>query len=414
MNEIYLFVSIILILFSIPTRTEILRLTDKNFNKALKSHPFLIVKFYSEGCKYCREMAPEYRKASQMAIKMDFPYKFGEMDTEEAVRTKKKYKVNQVPTIKLFIRGKHIDFNGARTAQNILNFLKENTEVTNRLESEEQIKGVVNRNEAVVFFFAEKGSKVQQIGDQVQVEENTRIYAVENPDLLSFFNESGKLPMVILIKKFDNPKMILKKKSELTKDNIQKFIVDNTFQAVLPLTKNTISIVFGENIQDPDLIPTKPGIFLLLQEKSPKLEGDFYKLAMEKKGSGEIFIKGGGKSEGLGGRLSRWIGLKEENLPLIYIINKETKGIRKFLMTHQYTMNYEGISSFYDHWKRGKLVKVIKSEDITPQIEDNVVQKLVGDNYVKEIRESGKDVLVKFHAPWCGICEKVIFLYIFI
>ena len=48
----------------------------------------------------------------------------------------------------------------------------------------------------------------------------------------------------------------------------------------------------------------------------------------------------------------------------------------------------------------------MKSEDL-PTDTSAPLKTLVGKNFKQEVIDSGKDVFIKFYAPWCGHCKKM-------
>ena len=57
----------------------------------------------------------------------------------------------------------------------------------------------------------------------------------------------------------------------------------------------------------------------------------------------------------------------------------------------------------------GSVQPSVKSEPV-PATQGNV-KIVVGKNYNEIVKQSGKDVLIEFYAPWCGHCKKLTPIY---
>jgi len=67
----------------------------------------------------------------------------------------------------------------------------------------------------------------------------------------------------------------------------------------------------------------------------------------------------------------------------------------------------ESIEDFVEKWVSGKLKAKLKTEEIPAEPYENGVRLLVGANLFEVATDTSKDVLVLFHAPWCGHCKKL-------
>jgi thiol-disulfide isomerase/thioredoxin len=57
---------LILALLGIMTNSEVVTLTDKNFEETLKSAKYVMVKFYAPWCGHCKNMAADYVKLAEL------------------------------------------------------------------------------------------------------------------------------------------------------------------------------------------------------------------------------------------------------------------------------------------------------------------------------------------------------------
>jgi len=104
----------------------VLKLTAHSFDSALKTHPFLLVKFYAPYCGHSMRLAPDYEQA---AVTLRGEVTFAEVDAFVEVELATKFKVDGYPIIMFFRWGKAEEFGGGRTNASIVDWLTQNTDV---------------------------------------------------------------------------------------------------------------------------------------------------------------------------------------------------------------------------------------------------------------------------------------------
>jgi protein disulfide-isomerase A6 len=99
-------------------KDDVIALTPETFKKSvLKSKSVWIVEFYAPWCGHCKSLAPEWKKA---ATALKGIAKVGAVDAEAHGALGSEHGVQGFPTIKLFVGGKSIEYNGGRTAKDIV------------------------------------------------------------------------------------------------------------------------------------------------------------------------------------------------------------------------------------------------------------------------------------------------------
>ena len=88
------------------------------------------MEYYSPSCGHCVRFAPEY---DQLALKvkeegLNIVIAAVDLVTEKAVS--EWVEVGGYPTLRLFINGNEVDYNGARSGEDILSFIKKAQTIT--------------------------------------------------------------------------------------------------------------------------------------------------------------------------------------------------------------------------------------------------------------------------------------------
>ncbi|RWS20845.1 disulfide-isomerase A3-like protein, partial [Leptotrombidium deliense] len=85
------------------------------------------------------------------------------------------------------------------------------------------------------------------------------------------------------------------------------------------------------------------------------------------------------------------------------VVARDIKG-KKYVMSEKFSV--EALLSFVENFNDEKLIAYIKSEEI-PADNSGPVKVAVGKNFDELVKDTKKDVLIEFYAPWCGHCKKL-------
>jgi thioredoxin 1 len=80
--------------------------TDDEFEKVIKEHPYVVVDFWAEWCAPCRAIAPI---VEELAQKYAGKVTFVKVNTDENPKTPQKLMIMGIPTLLFFKGGKLVD-----------------------------------------------------------------------------------------------------------------------------------------------------------------------------------------------------------------------------------------------------------------------------------------------------------------
>jgi len=96
-------------------------LTDDNFDGFIADNANVLVEFYAPWCGHCKKLAPEYSEAGKALEGSDG--KVAKVDATEAKSTGDRFGIKGFPTLKFFKNGVPQDYNGGRTAKDIISYV---------------------------------------------------------------------------------------------------------------------------------------------------------------------------------------------------------------------------------------------------------------------------------------------------
>lgn len=117
---------LLLVTFSksdLKTEDNVLVLEDSNAEKFIHENNVVFVKFYAPWCGHCKQMAPAYSDLGKKYNIDGSVVKIAKLDATIHKDFAAKYKIQGFPSIKLFIGGNPIDYQGERTLDAMAAFI---------------------------------------------------------------------------------------------------------------------------------------------------------------------------------------------------------------------------------------------------------------------------------------------------
>ncbi|KAJ6818736.1 protein disulfide isomerase-like 5-2 [Iris pallida] len=103
---------------------RVLELVESDFESAISSFDFVLVDFYAPWCGHCKKLSPELDVAAPILAGLNEPIVCAKINADKYRKLGDKYDIDGFPTLKLFMHGVPIDYNGPRKADLLVRYLR--------------------------------------------------------------------------------------------------------------------------------------------------------------------------------------------------------------------------------------------------------------------------------------------------
>ena len=376
--------------FVFPTENNVVPLTDKTFGYSMRIYKYMIVFFYKENCEECKTFLPVFEKIAGEIRKENIAA--AKIDGKSEPVTARTYKIGKYPTIILFIKGNNniINYTGKLDKEELSNFIKKETTPKFKIfNTDKELEEYSAKHDAIVVYFGNDPKEKYEFTLAERKILEVPFVVIESKELISKYTKLNSV--ITIFKKFDELRNDL---SDIKSEKIITFIENYSVPKVTNFDTRTAPIVFSEY---------KPTL-VVFAEKDTEEFNQYKKILypIADKYLGKIKVMICDANDGLAIKLAELMGVHDDDMPTVRIIEAGSKIAKKYLMKGD--INEKNILSFVEDWENKKLKQYFKTEEI-PEDNDREVYILVGKSFKKEVLENNKDVLVFFFAPWCKYCK---------
>lgn len=379
----------------------VLVLEKDTFQTALTTHKHVLVEFYAPWCGHCKSLEPEYIKAAQKLKDINSEIMLAKVDATEQTELAEENKIRGYPTLKFYRDGKASDYNGGRTADEIVNWLLKKTgPAAKTVASVAEAKEFTDASDvAVLGLFKDLESEAaKQFMSAASEVDSFRFAITADAEVLKEYGVSGDA--VVLVKKFDDGKVVMD--GEITSAAVVNFVKTESLPLVIEFNHESAQKIFGGDIKNHLLIFVGKS-----HADVGKINEDARQVAKEFKG--KVLFVTVDTDEDDHQRILEFFGMKKEELPAMRLIHLEDEMTKYKPPTVE--LSADTMKSFVSDFTEGKLKPHLLSEDLPEDWDKNALKTLVSTNFDDVAFDKTKDVLVEFYAPWCGHCKQLAPIY---
>ncbi|CAH8554444.1 unnamed protein product [Heterobilharzia americana] len=378
---------------------KVLELTKDNFHSELKSRPVTLVKFYAPWCGHCKNLAPAFSSAADIISEKTDDVTLAKLDCTAHETICSEFKVSGYPTLKIFRNGVlDTEYNGPRTAAGIADYMVSRAGPPSKeISSVADVENVLSDSKPTVVAFIKSASSpwtetflklaTSMVDDALFSHSHNNIFESSGDYEIRLY-----LPKRLRTKLEDDYTMF---QGEMTTSNLKSWVSEKGQGLVgYRLPSNTFyfqdsNLVVIYNNQSIDTYPSgvkylRNRILKTLKDQS----GKFKDLKFAYSFTGDFSYE-----------LTEF-GLEGSESPVVRIRSSDNKKYKldKFSL--------EAFLEFLNKFQDGSLTPYLKTESL-PSDDSSAVKKLVALNFDEIVNDEKKDVMVVFHAPWCGHCKSL-------
>lgn len=356
--------------------------------------------------RHCKVVEPNFIEAAELLRKQGSRARLMKLDATVHTISAAKYNINSYPDFRLFISGEPYDYRAGREPAAIVNYvLKKSAPAAIPVNSREKILSEQRSSGGVLALgvFDDNESHEAQAFSEAAIITELGFAIVTGTDF-DWLDLEVQKPAVVLLTDFEPEQIIYR--GEFEPKAISNFVIANSMPLTLEFTQETSQKIFGGNI--------KSHFLLFLNKKSDEFEKvKSYLVSV----AGEFREKFPGKllfiyidSEPYYNlRVLEFFGLRQDQTPAVRIINT-ADDMRKYAPKTP-DISIDALRYFADEYVNGGLRASLLSQPVPENWDAAPVRILTGKNFDAVALAKDKDVLVEFHAPWCGHCQQLTPVY---
>ncbi|KAG6648640.1 hypothetical protein CIPAW_07G160700 [Carya illinoinensis] len=220
---------------------KVLELDESNFDSAISTFDFILVDFYAPWCGHCKRLSPQLDEAAPILASLKEPIVIAKVNADKYTRLAKKHDIDAYPTLKIFMHGVPVEYNGPRKADLLVRYLKKFvTSDVSVLDSDSAISDFVEAAGAFFPIYIGFGMKESMISNLAVKYKKKAWFSVAkdfSEDIMVSY-DFDKVPALVSLHPVYNERNIFYGPFE--EEFLEEFIKQNLFPLAIPINPDTL------------------------------------------------------------------------------------------------------------------------------------------------------------------------------
>ncbi|EFJ32287.1 hypothetical protein SELMODRAFT_267023 [Selaginella moellendorffii] len=253
-------------------RGAVVELDGSNFDAAISECRNILVDFYAPWCSHCNALSPQLDEAASQLASEPEELTLAKINVDKFTAIASRYKINEYPTLKLFVDGIHTDYRGPHKAELMVAHLRRMlAPPLSTLQSPSAVKQFVERAGDKLPVFVGFGVEVSTLAELAQGHRLRAWFATVDQegsaselDLLSSDYGLTVLPALLVQHSSMNEQAVFH--GPFQGEGLASFVRHNLLPPVTTLTYDNLELVKADGRPVVLAIVTGAGVFNHMKE----------------------------------------------------------------------------------------------------------------------------------------------------
>ncbi|KAM6542603.1 hypothetical protein CsatB_007050 [Cannabis sativa] len=220
---------------------KVLELDDSNFDSAIAAFDCVLVDFYAPWCVHCKRLSPQLDIAAPALAALKEPIVIAKVDADKFRWLATKFDIDGFPTLKIFMHGLPMDYNGPRKADLLVRYLKKFVAPdVSILDSDSAISNFVEAAGTYFPIYIGFGLNESVISDMAKKYKKKAWFSVAKDfsENMMVLHDFDKVPaLVVRHPSYDEQSVFY---GPFDVEFLEDFVKQNMFPLVMPITYDTL------------------------------------------------------------------------------------------------------------------------------------------------------------------------------